>query len=132
MHAVAEIVRRRLATACHDIADGGCIIALAEMLLSHRKEPAMGITIDLDRIGIDIPIDHFLFTESGGFLIETEPENTMAVLDVLKQFGAIGQKIGEVTSSAKLVINYNKHMVLNADIKALLYDWLHGLKEVSL
>ena len=132
MHAVAEIIRRRLATACHDIADGGCITALAEMLLSHRREPAMGVAIDLNQIDFDMPLDHFLFTETGGFLIETPPEKSAAVIDVLTQFGAYGLKIGEVISYAKLTVKHNNHLVFNADIKALLYDWLHGLKEASL
>lgn len=131
MHAVAEIIRRRLVEACHDIADGGCITALAEMLFSHRRTPVLGMTIELD-IEPGIPVDHYLFTETGGFLIETAPVNTTLILEILKQFGAAGEKIGEVTTSPILVVKQKNQVILNADVNTLLQNWLHGLEEASL
>lgn len=131
MHAVAEVLQQGLATACHDIADGGLLVALAEMLFTHRRTPRLGMNIRLESTG-DLPVDRFLFSETGGFILETPPETSEQVMRLLREKGAEPQMIGEVSNQGILSVKYNDNKIIESDIKVLLYDWFHGLEEASL
>ncbi|MBN1879629.1 phosphoribosylformylglycinamidine synthase subunit PurL [bacterium] len=131
MHGVVQVLRKGLATACHDIADGGCITALAEMLFSHRRAPIFGMTVRLDDTQ-GLPVDRFLFTETGGFILEIPEENVAAAMSLLSDNGVPSWRIGEVTEQSRIVIKHKNINILDIDIKVLLYGWFHGLEEASL
>ncbi len=130
MHAVAAVLRRELASACHDISDGGLAVTLAEMLFSHRRPATLGMTVRLPET--ELPVDRYLFTETGGFVLEIPTENLEDAAAVLAEHGAEFQRIGTVTSDGKLTIKHNDHNILEIDVKVLLYEWFHGLEEASL
>ena len=47
-HAVAELIRRRLVNACHDVSDGGWLVALAEMAIGGDRGATVGDAIALE------------------------------------------------------------------------------------
>jgi phosphoribosylformylglycinamidine synthase II len=89
-----DFVRGEIATgtvaACHDIGDGGLLVAVAEMAM------AGGRGVALDNLA---PGNAFLFGEDQGrYLIETA--TPAAVLDAAKNAGICAQRIGTVHGAA--------------------------------
>lgn len=130
MHGVAEVLRQRLATACHDISDGGLIITLAEMLFSHRRPTVLGMDIQLP--ASDLPADTYLLSEAGGFVLEIPPDMLDEAMAVLRSHAADVQVLGAVTEDGKLSVKSNDNNIMELDVKVLLYEWFHGLEEASL
>lgn len=59
--------------ACHDVSDGGLLIALFEMTVPVRKVGGtIGVEANLDALG-DLPSDVLLFSQSGGYVLAVEP-----------------------------------------------------------
>jgi phosphoribosylformylglycinamidine synthase subunit PurL len=130
MHAVADCIKKGLVTACHDIADGGLAVTLAEMLFSHRRPSTFGIDAEVEET--HMPPDHYLFCETGGFVLESNPDNTQNILDICKDHDAYTVVLGTVTDTSRLVIKHKGQDKIDSDVKAILYDWFHGLEEASL
>ncbi|MBN1295162.1 phosphoribosylformylglycinamidine synthase, partial [bacterium] len=130
MHAVAAAIRSGSVVACHDIADGGLAIALAEMVMTHRRPASLGLDIVLPPI--TIPVDRYLFSESGGFIIACPPDRASKLETVLTTNNAVYWRIGCVTDTGQMVIKHNNEKILELDVNVLLYDWFHGLQEASL
>lgn len=131
MHGVAAVLREKLALACHDIADGGLLVTLAEMLFTHRRAVALGLEIELPT-DMTIPLDRFLFCETGGFVLEYSAENHDKILTLLQENNAWHRPLGTVTDDGRITLKYNKNKVMDSDIKAMLYGWFHGLEDVSI
>ncbi|MBD3217496.1 MAG: phosphoribosylformylglycinamidine synthase subunit PurL [candidate division Zixibacteria bacterium] len=99
--AALELIKAGLVKSCHDLAEGGLGIALAECCIMDR-ENQIGCRID---IGMDLRPDIFLFSESQSrFLISIDPKNNDAVEKRLKGAGIDYSFIGHVQGK-KLVIN---------------------------
>jgi phosphoribosylformylglycinamidine synthase subunit PurL len=92
-----DFVRALIATgavaACHDIADGGLLVALAEMAMAGARG------VELDPLPPGLPPHAWLFGEDQGrYLIETiDPE---AVLAAASDTGICAQRIGTVDGAA--------------------------------
>ena len=103
MHAVTEILTRRLALASHDISEGGLAVALAEMVMGGWGTGSVGARVDLDA-GLGAEPEEALFGESGGFLLEVPGAEEREVLEACATFGASARVIGETTREHRLVI----------------------------
>ena len=63
---IHQCIKDGVITACHDISDGGLLVALAEMALAGRC--GADITVEPDRI----PLSHYCFGEDQGrYLVAT-------------------------------------------------------------
>ncbi len=99
--AVLELIKSGLVKSCHDLAEGGLGIALAECCIMDRGNQ-IGCRID---VGMDLRPDIFLFSESQSrFIISIDPKNNDAVEKRLKAAGIDYSFIGHV-QGRKLVIN---------------------------
>jgi phosphoribosylformylglycinamidine synthase len=70
--AVAELIRRRLVTACHDVADGGWLVALAEMAFAGKRGAVLEIAADVLPTAFD--------ERCAAYLVETHAAAEVAAL----------------------------------------------------
>ncbi|HEQ98497.1 MAG TPA: phosphoribosylformylglycinamidine synthase subunit PurL [candidate division Zixibacteria bacterium] len=99
--AVLELIKSGLVKSCHDLAEGGLGIALAESCIMDR-EKQVGCRIDIES---DLRPDVLLFSESQSrFLISIDPKNNDEVEKRLKELGIDYRFIGHVQGE-KLIIN---------------------------
>ncbi len=122
--AVCGLLNGRLALACHDVADGGLGVALAEMAFG----TGLGAEVDLalvpceDGAGGLLSVerdDRILFAESPTrFLLEVAPERLAAAREVL--FGLPHAVIGRTSAEPRLALRgLRGALVLNEPVAAL-------------
>ena len=115
--AITDCAEEGLILSCHDISDGGIATSIAEM--TFRKN--IGCLVNIPG---DLHSHKILFSETGGFVIETKRENTENVIKVFKAHGLKASKIGETGS---------EYIQLNGTIKVKVREarhrWENGLRE---
>ena len=102
-------------TACHDISDGGLVVALAEMAL------ASGFGINMERIITKIPLHAFLFGEDQArYVVATNLPDT--VMNKAESYGIIATRLGRVEGD-RLVVD--AHIDLSLDeLRAAHEAWM--------
>ena len=101
IYAVTDAIDKRLLLSCHDISDGGVIVALAEMILGGEADGEIGAQVSFDEKS---PLWKALFSESGGFVLEVEEKNAREVQRIFSGHGISLIKLG-TTGGPQLVIN---------------------------
>lgn len=86
---VRQLIRKDEVVACHDIADGGMLVALAEMAIASK----IGASLDMpEAAGTDIG---WLFGEDQSrYLLAAEPERLAHILDEAAGAGVVARAIG--------------------------------------
>lgn len=112
--ALYRAMQARLVRACHDLAEGGLAVALAEMCIGGRA--GCEIALDMD------DTTSALFSESNGRLLaEVRPEDCAAFE---AHFDALPlARIGAVSKDAQLTIANRARTILALDIAALVAAW---------
>jgi phosphoribosylformylglycinamidine synthase II len=128
IHAITEIIRNRLALACHDISEGGLFVTLAEMVLGGWGSGRIGADVTIDFAG-DLGMDHVLFGEGGGFVLEVAPELAEQVEGILAKHQAVGVRIGSTTPGRFLVIRKQGRAVVDLSYAELKTAWMESLEE---
>ncbi|MBN1552741.1 hypothetical protein JW979_14805, partial [bacterium] len=121
-----DIIKNGFASACHDIADGGLIVALVEMLMSDRNQTELGISFKCDNI--QIALDHFLFSEAGGFILEIPDEYLHKVETLVSETGAYGFVGGKVTKDGRIKVLLNGNSIIDLRIEDVQECWRNGLE----
>jgi Phosphoribosylformylglycinamidine (FGAM) synthase, synthetase domain len=115
--AITDCAEGGLFLSCHDISDGGIATSIAEM--TFRKN--IGCLV---KIPGDLQDHKILFSETGGFVIETKKGNTENVMKVFKAHGLNVSKIGKTGG---------EYVQLNETIKVKVgeakHRWENGLRE---
>ncbi|MGE4298260.1 MAG: AIR synthase-related protein [Desulfovibrionaceae bacterium] len=120
--ALYAAIRAGLATACHDLSDGGLAVALAEMAIGGR----LGAAVDL----ADMPVPGCetmdatarLYSESASRLLVTvRPDNAPAFEALFA--GQPLARIGAVTAAPELALTWNGAPVLRQGVDALTTAW---------
>lgn len=76
---VRNLIENKLITACHDISDGGLLVALAEMAMPNE----IGISVNLTS---NIPAFAYYFGEDQGrYIISTQASNAAAIVQQAKE-----------------------------------------------
>ena len=114
IHAVTEVMTRRLALACHDISEGGLLTALAEMILGETGRGKIGAEINLD-FAADLEPEEALFSEAGGFVLEVSRQSRADVLGACSRFGAEVWSIGRTVGLPELVVSRSGEPILRLD-----------------
>jgi phosphoribosylformylglycinamidine synthase len=86
--AVARIIRDGHVASCHDISDGGALVAAAEMCIAS----GLGLELDADKLG-----DPFI-ESPGRYLIEIDPQAESFIRPALETAGMDLHIIGKVTT----------------------------------
>ena len=128
LHAVHAVLREQLADACHDISDGGLAVTLAEMAVSPRREPTVGLMLTIENQRI--PADRFLFTETGGFVLSVPEEHGPRVDAMFDRYGAHWMVCGRTTDDCRLVVRYGGETVIDTELSIVREIWLRGLEGV--
>jgi len=114
---VRAMIQGGFVAACHDLSDGGLLVALAEMAMAGMR----GIT--LDPIPTGLPKHAYLFGEDQArYLIEVE--DPQAVLNVARAAGVPARAIG-VVGGASLTL-HGSGAISVATLKAINEAWLPG------
>ena len=115
--AITDCAEKGLVLSCHDISDGGIATSIAEM--TFRKN--IGCLV---KIPGDLQDHKILFSETGGFVIETKKENTENVIKVFKAHGLNVSKIGE-TGGQYIQLNET----IKVKVREARHRWENGLRE---
>ncbi|MFT5316443.1 MAG: phosphoribosylformylglycinamidine synthase II, partial [Candidatus Krumholzibacteriia bacterium] len=131
IQSVLQIVNQKLATAVHDISDGGVAVCLSEM--------AMGLEAGINRgARIQIPADtahlterEFLFGETGGFLLTVEADDVATVTDILDKEGSDWWLLGEVTDGVTLQVDGHRgELLAEIDVAKMTRGWQSVLPDL--
>jgi phosphoribosylformylglycinamidine synthase len=87
---VRRLIREGELVACHDIADGGMLVALAEMAMAST----IGATLDLPN-GAGNDVGWLFGEDQGRYLLAVEPERLASVLDEAASAGVVARAIGK-------------------------------------
>jgi phosphoribosylformylglycinamidine synthase len=116
-----EAIGKSLIRSCHDVSDGGLLLALFEMTLPRRKTGgSIGVDVDIAPIADELRNDVVLFSESGGFVIEIAKEQKEKILHLASTHGCAMTSIGITTSASKLFVHRDNIILLNEDLASLL------------
>jgi len=110
---VRELILNSKITACHDVSDGGLLVAIAEMALSKNIGAAL-----------DIPADAATCfgEDQARYVITCPAAGTDAVLQSLKSAGVTAQIIGQTISESEIKIGAEK--IALADLRQAYETWL--------
>ena len=100
---LTDLIDNQLILSAHDISDGGVAVALSEM--SFQNE--IGFEVN---IGKSLRADVWLFSETGGFVIEVDKKNLQTVVAALSSCGVYYEEIGETTDHQAMLFGQEIHM----------------------
>ena len=103
---VRALIEGGLVTACHDVADGGLLVAIAEMCLAS----GLGATLQPDRD--DVAEHAFWFGEDQGRYVVSTPDPA-AVANVVRISSAFAFVLGTTTGERRLTVD--EHVLIPLD-----------------
>jgi phosphoribosylformylglycinamidine synthase len=127
IYAVIDSIAEKTVVAAHDISNGGLAATAAEMALVGRGD--LGIDLNLDAAGSDLPADRLVFSESSGFLLEGKAGSEEDLERILKRYGLEIIRLGKVTDSPELVMTHRGKTVVRMDLMVAKKAWTGGLGE---
>ena len=113
---ITECIENGLIRSCHDISDGGIATSLCEMTFKNL----IGCEVSIDS---NLSNDKILFSETGGFVLETKDKNVSSIQRIFNNYNIPIIKIGKTTGE-KIKIN-NVIDILIMDAK---HNWENGLR----
>jgi len=118
---ILECIDNRLLKSCHDISDGGFIVALLEASFKN----VIGAKIDVKTY---LKPDRFLFSESQGrFILSCKKGYEDKIIKIFKRLGVMAQIIG-FTQKGKIEVTINSQKVLDLDVNEIKKEWEGGLR----
>ena len=117
IYAITDCAEKALVLSCHDISDGGAATSIAEMTFGNN----IGCSI---KISSQLKEHQVLFSETGGFILETAKDRTEKVMQAFKAYDLEIFFIGE-TGGERIQLNNS------IDIKILEARdrWEQGLRD---
>ena len=116
--ALTDCIDRGLLLSSHDISDGGITPALTEMTFKNN----VGLTVNIPGV-FDDSIK--LFSETGGFILEVDPDNSGSVTEIFSNYKIKAFDIGTTTNSEKIIMNQLTDLTINEARIA----WSNGLRD---
>ncbi len=115
-HALYDAIQAGYVNACHDLSDGGFLVALAEMAIGGR----IGANVDVNPMPTCncVSLTERLYSETASRLIVTvKPENKLAFESIFK--GQICTLIGKVEAGDKLLVRDGLNKIINTNVETL-------------
>ena len=116
--ALTDVIDASLVHATHDISDGGVAVALAEMSFENE----IGFEIEIEQ---DMRTDQWLFSQTGGFILEADNINIPAIISIMSGYGIPVTELGRTTAHQVMVFGNVIHVPL-AKVKE---SWRGGLRD---
>jgi phosphoribosylformylglycinamidine synthase len=111
--AVYELIRMGLVKSCHDIADGGLLVTVAEMMCATAPDCDLGVTLNISGVhDVAGGIVEALFSESAGFIVEVDKQKKDEVAGFLKYRGVACHRIGLVDADSELSVACGEQKIL--------------------
>jgi len=104
--ALTDLIDKKLVLSAHDISDGGLAVALSEMALQNE----IGFEVSIET---DFRDDIWLFSETGGFIIEIEENSVSNALVVMSKYNIHYEEIGKTTEHQAMVFGETIHMPIS-------------------
>ena len=131
MRLVIDAVESGLMLCCHDISDGGLLLALFEMLMPRRNIGGnRGVMIALDACGNDLASDCLLFSQTPGFIVEVAESQTEHFLALARTIDVDSREIGRTSDTGRMIIGRDAVNVVEEDLSHLRAIWERSLAEV--
>jgi phosphoribosylformylglycinamidine synthase len=116
--AVHQAIQQSLVLSAHTIGPGGAAVALAQMSFKNN----LGVQV---RLPPSCSATTWLFSETGGFILEISPEKLTAFEQLLKAHSVCFSTLGETTDQPVLVFDAVIHLAVKEARRA----WENGLRE---
>ena len=118
--AIYRAIQNGWLRSCHDLSEGGLAAAATEMAMAG----GLGMSLELDGIGSNLPVPELLFSESNSrFLIEVASQNADAVQEHFAQSGVPIAALGTIQTSPKLSVTSAGTPVLDVDMGTAKTAW---------
>ena len=115
IYGITDCIEKGLVFACHDISEGGIATSLCEMTFGN----SIGCSVTIES---KLSIEKILFSETGGFILETKNENIKSIQSIFNQYELKTYVIG-ITGGKKIKINNTIDIAVdNAKL-----NWENGL-----
>jgi len=128
IYAVTDAIQAGHIAACTDISDGGLLVALCEMMLGSYAKGRLGVSMDLSGVETDLRWDKWLFSETGGFVMEVKAGHEDAVARIMGDYGLELTCLGEVTEQPNLTVNAG-NMQAQIALDDIRHAWADALAE---
>ena len=115
--ALTDCIDKNLLLSCHDISEGGVAAALAEMTFGNE----IGCEVTVPG---DLSTETLLFSETGGFVVETIPDNEKKVKSYFEKQRLEITQVGSTTDEGSLKIN----KVVQLPVCEAKEAWVNGLR----
>jgi phosphoribosylformylglycinamidine synthase subunit PurL len=153
INALTDCIEKGLVNSCHDISDGGLATCLAEMTFRHNigcnamseyssnrylerserssmaDEAGQNQNHPIDKEGQmksgEITLDKFLFSQTGGFILEVSDQNLDEVNSIFAKYNIPTYHLGKTTNDNKIQITD----VIDLDLEIAKERWTNGLRE---
>ncbi len=124
-----EQMREGRVAAAHDLAEGGLLVAMAEMLFC--SDNTLGATLEMDRDQPAGRLDTMLFGESQGrVIIAVQPETANTVLDAAAATGVPALRIGQALEEPLLKVSLrDTESLIEWDTRELRRTWEDSIPE---
>ncbi len=131
MQLVIDAARDGLALSCHDVSDGGLLLALFEMLMPQRKTGGVfGATVDIEALARALSVDRVLFSQTPGFVVEVAGEHTVAFMNLARLNGIMPVRLGMVDDSGVLKVSSGPKLIIDAKLTDLRGVWESTLEQM--
>ena len=97
IYGITDCIERGLVFACHDISEGGVAASLCEMAFGN----SIGCSVNIES---KLSTEKVLFSETGGFILETKNENVESIHSIFNQYKLDAYVIG-ITGGNKIKLN---------------------------
>jgi phosphoribosylformylglycinamidine synthase subunit PurL len=121
IYGVLEACEAGLVRSCHDFAEGGILMAAIEMLM-HEECPT-GLGLDLDLSILTLPPMEALLSESGGFLVEVDPEREGDFTGMLRARGVPSPRVGTVLDRPGFAVRAGDRLLFDQAVQPLSAAW---------
>ena len=113
--------------AAHDIAEGGLLVALAEMFF---EKPELGVDLTIDSIGNSNRLDALLFGESQGrVLVSVSSDNKDEVLRMARENGLSANYLGTSNTTGSFKLSVDGNEILDSSVNKLHKVWSESIPQ---
>ncbi len=113
--------------AAHDLAEGGLLVATAEMLF---EKPDLGVDLTLDSLGDSNRLDALLFGESQGrVLVSVSKDKKEDILTAAMQDGLPAVLLGNTTNTGQFKLLVEGNEILDSPVNKLHKIWSEAIPQ---